>query len=161
MHKLKNKTILNLILLFSIFALLSAYFVQYILGHQPCNLCLIERIPYILVIVVIILSFMFKKYEKIYLISLSLIFISASIISFYHFGIEQGFIKESLVCDLSSKGNNLTTEGLLKELKEQTISCKDVTFRVLGLSLATINTIISFILSIILIKLFLIYEKNK
>tara|TARA_E500000331_G_C17125516_1_gene655822 strand:- start:424 stop:909 length:486 start_codon:yes stop_codon:yes gene_type:complete len=161
MHKLKNKTILNLILLFSIFALLSAYFVQYILGHQPCNLCLIERIPYILVIVVIILSFMFKKYEKIYLISLSLIFISASIISFYHFGIEQGFIKESLVCDLSSKGNNLTTEGLLKELKEQTISCKDVTFRVLGLSLATINTIISFLLSIILIKKILNYEKSK
>jgi len=161
MHKLKNKTILNLILLFSIFALLSAYFVQYILGHQPCNLCLIERIPYILVIVVIILSFMFKKYEKIYLISLSLIFISASIISFYHFGIEQGFIKESLVCDLSSKGNNLTTEGLLKELKEQTISCKDVTFRVVGLSLATINTIISFLLSIILIKKILNYEKSK
>ena len=161
MHKLKNKTILNLILLFSIFALLSAYFVQYILGHQPCNLCLIERIPYILVIVVIILSFIFKKYEKIYLISLSLIFISASIISFYHFGIEQGFIKESLVCDLSSKGNNLTTEGLLKELKEQTISCKDVTFRVLGLSLATINTIISFLLSIILIKKILNYEKSK
>ncbi len=161
MHKLKNKTILNLILLFSIFALLSAYFVQYILGHQPCNLCLIERIPYILVIVVIILSFMFKKYEKIYLISLSLIFISASIISFYHFGIEQGFIKESLVCDLSSKGNNLTTEGLLKELKEQTISCKDVTFRVLGLSLATINTIISFLLSIILVKKILNYEKSK
>jgi disulfide bond formation protein DsbB len=161
MHKLKNKTILNLILLFSIFALLSAYFVQYILGHQPCNLCLIERIPYILVIVVIILSFMFKKYEKIYLISLSLIFISASIISFYHFGIEQGFIKESLVCDLNSKSNNLTTEDLLKELKEQTISCKDVTFRVLGLSLATINTIISFLLSIILIKKILNYEKSK
>ena len=160
MHKLKNKTILNLILLFSIFALLSAYFVQYILGHQPCNLCLIERIPYILVIVVIILSFMFKKYEKIYLISLSLIFISASIISFYHFGIEQGFIKESLVCDLSSKGNNLTTEGLLKELKEQTISCKDVTFRVLGLSLATINTIISIILSGIMIKIIKNYGKN-
>ena len=161
MSQIKNKTTLNLILLFSIFALLSAYFVQYILGHQPCNLCLIERIPYILVIVVIILSFMFKKYEKIYLISLSLIFISASIISFYHFGIEQGFIKESLVCDLSSKGNNLTTEGLLKELKEQTISCKDVTFRVLGLSLATINTIISFLLSIILIKKILNYEKSK
>ena len=161
MHKLKNKTILNLILLFSIFALLSAYFVQYILGHQPCNLCLIERIPYILVIVVIILSFMFKKYEKIYLISLSLIFISATLISFYHFGIEQGFIKESLVCDLNNQGNNLTTEDLLKELKEKTISCKDVTFRFFGLSLATINTIISFLLSIILVKKILNYEKSK
>ena len=161
MYKIKNKIIFNLILLFSIFALLSAYFIQYILGHQPCNLCLIERIPYILTIIIITLSFIIKKYEKIYLILLSLIFIVATFISFYHFGIEQGFIKESLVCDLSNQNDNLTKEDLLKELKEKTISCKDVTFKILGLSLATINTIISMLLSIILTKKFLNYEKNK
>ncbi len=161
MYKIKNKIIFNLILLFSIFALLSAYFIQYILGHQPCNLCLIQRIPYILTIIIITLSFIIKKYEKIYLILLSLIFIVATFISFYHFGIEQGFIKESLVCDLSNQNNNLTKEDLLKELKEKTISCKDVTFKILGLSLATINTIISMLLSIILIKKNLNYEKNK
>jgi len=161
MYKIENKTIFNLILLFSIFALLSAYFIQYILGHQPCNLCLIERIPYILTIIIISLSFITKKYEKIYLILLSSIFIVATFISFYHFGIEQGFIKESLVCDLSNQNSNLTKEDLLKELKEKTISCKDVTFKILGLSLATINTLISMLLSIILIKIFLNYEKNK
>jgi len=161
MYKIENKTIFNLILLFSIFALLSAYFIQYILGHQPCNLCLIERIPYILTIIIITLSFIIKKYEKIYLILLSLIFILATFISFYHFGIEQGFIKESLVCDLSNQNDNLTKEDLLKELKEKTISCKDVTFKILGLSLATINTIISMLISIILIKKNLNYEKNK
>ena len=161
MYKIKNKTIFNLISLFSIFALLSAYFIQYILGHQPCNLCLIERIPYILTIVIITLSFIIKKYEKIYLILLSLIFITAAFISFYHFGIEQGFIEESLVCNLNNPSNSLTTEDLLKELKEKTISCKDVTFKILGLSLATINTIISMSLSIILIKIFLNYGKNK
>ena len=161
MHKIKNKTIFNLILLFSIFALISAYFIQYILGHQPCNLCLIERIPYILTIIIIALSFIITKYEKIYLLFLSLIFISATFISLYHFGIEQGFIKESLVCDLNNKNNALTTEDLLKELKEKTISCKDVTFKILGLSLASINVLISLILSIITIKLFLNYGKNK
>jgi disulfide bond formation protein DsbB len=160
MFKIKNKTIFNLILLFSIFALFAAYFVQYILGHQPCNLCLIERIPYILAIIITTLSFIFKRYEKIYLILFSLIFASATLISFYHFGIEQGFIKESLVCDLSAQSNSLTTEDLLKELKEKTISCKDVTFKIMGLSLATINTIMSLILSAITIKLFLNYEKN-
>ena len=161
MYKIENKTIFNLILLFSIFALLSAYFIQYILGHQPCNLCLIERIPYILTIIIITLSFIIKRYEKLYLILLSLIFVVATFISFYHFGIEQGFIKESLVCDLSNQNNNLTREDLLKELNEKTISCKDVTFKILGLSLATINTIISMLLSIILIKKNLNYEKNK
>ena len=161
MTKVKNKTILNLILLFSIFALLTAYFIQYVLGHQPCNLCLIERVPYILTIIIITLTLFFKKFEKICLIILALVFVSAMFISFYHVGIEQGFINESLVCDLKNKSGSLTTEDLLKELKEKTISCKDVTFKIFGLSLATINSIISLILSIIITKIFFNYEKNK
>jgi len=110
---------------------------------------------------VVALSFLFKKYEKIYLTLLSLIFISATLISFYHVGIEQGFINESLVCNLGSQTANFTAEDLLIELKEKTISCKDVNFKIIGLSLATINTIISLILSIIIGKLFFDYEKNK
>ena len=161
MSQIKNKLLFNLILWFSIFALFAAYFIQYVLGHLPCNLCLIERIPYILSIIIIILSFIFKKYEKISLAFLCIIFISATLISFYHFGIEQGFIKESVICDLISQNNNLTTEDILNELKEKTISCKDVTFKILGLSLATINTVISLILSFILTKIFYNYEKNK
>ena len=161
MPKIKNRYIFNLILIFSIFALLTAYFIQYILGHEPCNLCLIERIPYILTIIIIFISFIFKKYEKIYLILLILIFLFLTIISFYHFGIEQGFIKESLVCDLNSKTDSLNAEEILKELKNKTISCAEVTFKILGFSLATINTLISLIISIILIKTFLNHEKNK
>ena len=161
MFQIKNKTLFSLILLFSIFALFSAYFIQYVLGHQPCNLCLIERIPYVLTIIIIIFSFVYKKYEKIYLFFLIMIFISLTVISFYHFGIEQGFIKESLVCDLNNQNNSLTAEDLLNELKKKTISCKDVTFTILGLSLATINTIISMLISAILVKNFLNYEKNK
>ena len=160
MYQIKNKFILTIILLFSAFALISAYFIQYILGHQPCNLCLLERIPYILSIVIIIISFIFKKFEKICLISLSLIFLSATLLSFYHFGIEQGFFKESLVCDLDKKFNNLSKEDILKELKEKTISCKDVTFKIFGLSLATINMIISLIISVIITNRFLNYEKK-
>jgi disulfide bond formation protein DsbB len=160
MISIKNKTTLNLILLFSIFALLTAYFIQYVLGHQPCNLCLIERIPYILTIIIITLILIFKKFEKVFLLLLTLIFVAATLISFYHFGIEQGFIKESLVCDLKVQTNSLTKEDLLKELKTKTISCKDVTFKIIGLSLASINIIISLILSVIILKLFLNYEKN-
>ena len=160
MIPIKNKTTLNLILLFSIFALLTAYFIQYVLGHQPCNLCLIERIPYILTIIIITLILIFKKFEKVFLLLLTLIFVAATLISFYHFAIEQGFIKESLVCDLKVQTNSLTKEDLLKELKTKTISCKDVTFKIIGLSLASINIIISLILSVITLKLFLNYEKN-
>ena len=108
-----------------------------------------------------ILSLILKKFEKIIFILLALIFISATIISFYHFGIEQGFFQESLVCNSNNEINNLNKEDLLKELQKRTISCKDVDFRLFGLSLATINTIISFILSVITFKIFFNYEKNK
>ena len=161
MNTLKRDTLLKLILVFSIFAILSAYFIQYVLGHQPCNLCLIERIPYIASIITISIFLLLKRFEKLFLTMLISIFISAFVISSYHFGIEQEFIKESLVCDLNSTSVNLTKESLLNELKQKTVSCKDVTFKIFGLSLATINIFISLIISVIIIKLFLSYEKNK
>ncbi len=161
MSKIKNKIIFNLILLFSIFALVAAYFIQYVLKHQPCNLCLIERIPYTFSIIVISTCLFTKKFEKISLIILSLIFFSATLIAFYHFGIEQGFIEESLVCNLNSENNNLSKEALLNQLKEMSVSCKDVTFKIFGLSLATFNIFISLILGVITTKLFLTYEKNR
>tara|TARA_B100000795_G_scaffold232662_1_gene191031 strand:- start:25 stop:510 length:486 start_codon:yes stop_codon:yes gene_type:complete len=161
MLKIKNKILLNLILSFSVFAILIAYFIQYVLGHQPCNLCLIERIPYIFSIIIISVCFFFQKFEKIFLMILSLIFFIASLLSFYHFGIEQGFIKESLVCDLNSLSSELTKEALLNQLTEMPISCKNVTFKILGLSLATFNIFITFTLGVITAKIFMTYEKNR
>ena len=161
MSQIKNRITFNLILIFSVFALGATYFVQYILGHKPCNLCLIERIPYIFAIIIISLGLILKKFEKAIIVFLILIFLAATIISFYHFGIEQDFFKESLVCNLDGNITNLSKEDLIKELQQQTVSCKDVSFRIFGLSLATINTIISLILSVITIKLFLDYGKNE
>ena len=161
MSHIKHKIALNLILSFSIFAILAAYFIQYVLKHQPCSLCLIERIPYIASIIIISICLFFKKFEKISLGILSLIFFSSVLIAFYHFGIERGFIKESLVCDLNIQSNALSKEAILNQLKERSVSCKDVTFKIFGLSLATFNFFISLILSATTTKLFLTYEKNR
>ena len=160
MSQIKNKITLNLILVFSIFVLVAAYFVQYILGHKPCNLCLIERLPYIFSIIIITLGLILKKFEKAIIISLIIIFIAATILSFYHFGIEQGFFNENLSCTSQSLSNTLSKEQLLEKLKQSSISCKNVNFRVLGLSLATLNSILSIILSAVFMKLFLKYGKN-
>ena len=161
MSQIKNKKTLNLILIFSIFAILAAYFIQYILDHQPCNLCLLQRIPYVFSIIIISICFFAKKFEKNILIILSLTFFIATLLSFYHFGIEQGFIKESLVCELNSIDIELSKEALLNELKKMPVNCKDVTFRIFGLSLATFNIFINLILSAITTKTFLTYEKNR
>ena len=161
MSRIKNKIIFNLILLFSVFVLIAAYFIQYTLKHQPCNLCLIERIPYIFSIIVISICLLTKKFEKESLIILSLIFFSATLIAFYHFGIEQGFIKESLVCDLNNENNSLSKEAILNELRAMPVSCRDVTFKIFGLSLSTFNIFITLILGVITTKTFLTYEKNR
>ena len=158
---MKNKTVLNIILFISIFALVSAYFIEYVLGYKPCNLCLIERLPYFFAIIIISLGLFLDRFEKFIFISLCLIFVSATILSFYHFGIEQGFFKESLVCISNDEIDNLSKGDLLKEFQKTVVSCKDVDFTLFGLSLATINVIISFILSVITIKIFLNYEKNR
>ena len=108
------------------------------------------------------ISLFFKsyKYEKLIALIVSLFFIFGTVISFYHFGIEQGFFSESLVCDLTSTNNATSTQDLLNQLKRETVSCKDVSFRILGLSLATFNTIISIFISAIMLKIVINYEKN-
>ena len=161
MFNQKAKTNLKIIFLFSLIALISAYFIEYVLGHQPCNLCLIERIPYGISIILISLTLFLKKNEKFFILLLILTFIFSFAISFYHLGIEQGIFQESAVCGVKDFSENITKEELLNQLNEKTVSCKDVTFRVFGLSLTTINIFISLLIIITLTKNYIKYEKNK
>ena len=157
----KTNSILISILIILILSLFAAFFIEYQLGHKPCKLCIYQRIPYIISILIIMNFVFMKKYQKISLLFLSLISLVGAILSFYHFGIEQGFFEESTVCSAENLNQSLSKEDLLKQLKQKTISCKDVTFRFLGLSLASINTIFSLILSYIFFKMFKNYENNK
>ena len=161
MVDLKIEHYLKIILLISFVSIVSAYFIEYALGHQPCNLCLLERIPYILSIVLIVINFKFKKSEKFLILFLIVTFIFSFLVSVYHFGIEQGFFEESSLCTLKDNSNIISKEELLKILNEKTVSCKDVTFRIFGLSLTSVNIFISLIIIIILIKIYNIHEKIK
>ena len=156
----ENNLILIVILFFVSLVLISAFVIEYGFDHQPCKLCLYERIPYFLSILLIIKILFIKKYERVTLLALSLIFIGSATLAFYHFGIEQGFVSESFVCETRNLSETLSKEQLLEQLKQNNISCKDVSFRILGMSLAAINTIFSLILSVMFIRLFINYEKN-
>ncbi|MDC3062544.1 disulfide bond formation protein B [Candidatus Pelagibacter sp.] len=157
-----NKTItLKLIFLVSIVALSSAFFIEYLLGHQPCNLCILERIPYLMAIIIIVLNYKFIYLEKYFILMLILVFLAGTILSLYHLGIEQGFIEESLVCDLKKGSDLISKEDILKQLQEKSISCKDVTFKIMGLSLTSYNILISLLITISSAKVYLNYDKNK
>ena len=155
----------NLIAIFcslSILILLSAYFIEYVLGYVACNLCLIARLPYFFVIFFSLIFFFFKKFKKILLILIFMCFVSSALIAFYHFGIEQSFFDESLICQIKGLKENMTASELLRELENNKLkSCKNVNFKIFGLSLATINLFISLTLSIITFNNIFKNEKNK
>ena len=161
MFNLSKKNLFTGIFLISFIALISAYFIEYILGHQPCNLCVYERIPYFLAILIVLINYKYNKLEKYLILSLAIIFLIATILSLYHLGIEQGFIQESLLCDLEKGANIVDKDEILKQLQQKSISCKDVTFKIFGLSLTSYNIIISLLLTIGLAKIYFGYEKNR
>ena len=161
MFNISKKNLFIIILSISLIALISAYFIEYILGYQPCSLCLYERVPYFLAIFVILINYKYDKLEKYLIILLVIIFFIATMLSLYHLGIEQGFVQESLLCNIEKGANIIDKDEILKQLQEKSISCKDVTFKILGLSLTSYNIIICLLLTISLIKIYFEYEKNR
>ena len=161
MFNYKAEFYLKIIFIFSFVALISAYFIEHVLGHRPCNLCLIERVPYMLSIILIFIIFFLEKNEKFIVLLLIITFIFSFAISTYHYGVESGIFEDPALCGLKNLNENITKEALLKQLNENIVSCKDVTFRIFGLSLATVNIAISLVFIITLSKIYIKYEKNK
>ena len=146
------------IFVFSLLSLLIALYIEFYLGYSPCKLCLYQRIPYLLSIFITLLGINYYK-NLIWLYFLLISFFSSLLLSGYHFGIEQEIFSEFSGCT----GNliNITDKNeLLKLLNSEVNSCKNVDFRILGLSLATINFLLSFIIFVLILKI-IKNEKNK
>ena len=122
MVKNRKNLLIKFIFLVSIFALVSAFFIEYILGHQACNLCILERIPYLLAIIIVLLNYKLNQFEKFFILLLTIIFLAGTALSLYHLGIEQSFIEESLVCDLKNGANLLSKEDILRQIQEKNIN---------------------------------------
>ena len=161
MDNFKKENYLQILFIISIIAFSVAYIIQYILDYQPCNLCLIERIPYGIAIIILVLNYNFRKDQLFYSILLIQNFSFLFLISLYHLGIEQGIIEESTVC-VSKNLDLITKEDILNSLQELKISCKDVAFKIFGLSLTTYNILISLFMLLLSIKIFLLnYDIKK
>ena len=160
MNKFKIKNYLQILFILSVLALASALIIEYIFGYQPCNLCIIERFPYALAIVILKFNYISKKDQIFYSVLLILIFLFSILISIYHFSIEQGFINESMVCE-SGNLESITKKDILDSLKELSISCKDVAFKIFGLSLTTYNIILSILMFLTSTKIYLLSNDIK
>ena len=153
-----RKNFFFIIFLISSTSILSALYIEFILEFKPCRLCIYQRIPYFAAIFVSFIGFNYYKNDNI-LIILIIVFTLSSIISGYHFGIENSFFDELSSCTNNSL-DQLNKKELLESLgKNMPVNCKDATFKILGVSLAAINTILSILIVIISIRT-LCYEKN-
>ena len=142
----------------SLLSLLIALYIEFFLGYPPCKLCIYQRIPYLIAIFITFLGISYSK-NLFWLYALLLVFFSSFLLSGYHFGIEQEVFKEFSGCT----GNSLDIidkSELLKILNSEVNSCKNVDFKIFGLSLATINFLLSFIIFILILKV-IKNEKNK
>ena len=155
---LKKVNFYLLILSISFFTILSALYIEYFLSIPACKLCLYQRVPYIFSIVICFFGIFFSN-NKIWLYLLSLIFLSSIFISGYHFGVENNIFKEFSGC-VNENLNIINKKNLLESLNNFLPNCKNVNFRIFGLSLATINLILSIALTTITIK-YLYNEKNR
>ena len=141
--------------LICIFTILLALYIEHILSIPACKLCLYQRIPYIFSLIICFFGYFFQK-NKFWIYILILTFLSSTILSGYHLGIENNIFKEYSGC---TNENIDTTDKkeLLQSLNNVLPNCKNVNFRIFGLSLATIN----FILSIALVSITIRYLNNE
>ena len=154
---LNKKNFYLFVLFYSLLAIFFALYVEYILGYKACKLCLYQRVPYIFAIFISFIGYNYFKNDKI-LILVAIIFLISVLISGYHYGIENNIFKEFSGCAVNSLEIVDKTE-LLNSLNDNVTSCKDVNFKLFGISLAGINFLISLLIVIFCLKI-LLYEKN-
>ena len=155
---LNKKNFYLFVLIYSLLAIFFALYVEYILNYNPCKLCLYQRIPYIIAIFISFIGYNYFKNDKI-LILVAIIFLISVLISGYHYGIENNIFKEFSGCT----NNNIDLvdkDELLKSLSYSRPNCKNINFKILGLSLAAINLIISSLISVLMLMI-IKYEKNR
>ncbi len=142
----------------SLISIISALYIEYILQYQPCELCIYQRLPYLTAIFVSFIGFNYSNNDQILIIT-TMIFTLSTILSGYHFGIENSIFEELSACTNGSS-DILNKSKLLESLnKTMPVNCKDATFKIFGISLAAINTILSILIVIFSIRT-LVYEKN-
>ena len=158
LKKITRQNLFLTLLIFKVLIILSAIYIEYILKVPACNLCLYQRIPYYLSILILFYIVLNKSTNIILIISLAILMFVNIVLSIYHVGVEQQIISEPMLCRSNSNIQNV--DQLLENLKNNTfISCKDVNFTFLGFSLASINVLISSILAYFYVLIILNVEK--
>ena len=154
---LNSKIIFNLIFIFSFFSISFALFLEFFLGFMPCTLCIYQRIPYYLLIVIGFINIFSKKYfAYLYLLAITLIFIEL-ILSGYHSLVTFEIVNYS-GCEGAVLPSDITKlkEALLND--NLVVDCSNANLKYFGIPLSVYNFLFS---SIFLILIILNANKKK
>jgi disulfide bond formation protein DsbB len=129
-------------------ASITGAFIFEALGYAPCELCLKERIPYYAAIPIAVLTLFFaargsKTLMRAGFVVLVLIFAASAVFGAYHAGVEWGFWAGPTECT-GALDRAASVSNFLKQLETvKVVRCDSAALRILGLSLAGWNAVIS------------------
>ena len=147
-------TVFSIIGIYSVLVLISVYFMEFVLGWKPCELCLLQRYPYFIIILISIAFIIAKIKKKKISPKLAIFLILAPILSgwliaLYHYGIENSYWRNISGCSDQLSNIDINTENLLSGLSEIKPNCSDP-IKIFGISISGYN-ILSNILMILII----------
>lgn len=142
-----------IVFIISSIIIVSAYILEYIYNFPPCKLCIYQRIPYFLILFVCVTSFL-VEYRNIHFYAIFFLFFSSFLIASFHSLVERGLIEYNSGCS-SSINDFESIEDLRNHLESVALTkCDEIIFSIMGLSLANINSLISF--SLVLFNIYFI-----
>ena len=147
---INSKNIFLLAVLFSIFAILSAFFMQYVLGHAPCKLCTYQRIPYYIIILVGLITLFFPKIIKLTSFLLIFLLLAEFLVSNYHTLSTYEVISYS-GCQSAEIPNDINQ--LKEALMSDTliVNCSNANLKYFGIPLSIYNSFFSLMFLIVIV----------
>lgn len=152
----KDNFKLGLIIIFiiSTTALSFAYFVEYVLNHKPCILCIYQRVPYFLILVISLIALYFKKIIKISFVSINLLLCAEIGLAIYHVLIEHHILSETSKCALNNKLDQLSIDDLkIAIMNESVSSCSNGLYLINYISMTEMNLIFAIMFLILTIRI--------
>lgn len=130
--------------------LIAVFAMQYIGGLAPCSLCLTQRWPHGIALVLGLVAFMPITAAPVRRLLLALIALSFAVtagVGAYHAGVEYGWFTGPTACSGTITGN--TVEELKRALMAQpVVRCDEIAWSLFGISLAGYNFLASSALAV-------------
>ena len=147
---INSKNIFYLAVLFSIFAISSAFFMQYVLGHDPCKLCTYQRIPYYIIILIGLITFLFPKIIKITSFLLIFLLLAEFLVSNYHTLSTYEVISYSGCQSAEIPSDiNVLKEALMSDTL--IVNCSNANLKYFGIPLSIYNSFFSLMFLIVIV----------